>query len=125
MALLGCACVIWVLSKLAGAYEGVAKMIPVMGKVWRRRAIRSDDATRLDGELKDLRRQVTFLTRQLDELRNRDEMYWAWVLLDQDWHRREEFRAVSENRTLEPHVSYMQFRDQWIATHPKREELSF
>lgn len=117
--------VVWVLSRLSGAYAGVAKVIPVMGKVWHRRAVRSNDALRLDGELADLRRIVDFQGRQLQELRDRDEMYWAWILTDQEWHRREEFRAVSESRTLEPHVSFMTFRDRWLASHPNREELKF
>ena len=115
----------WALSKLAGAYEGVAKVIPVFGRIWRRRAMRNDDARRLDAELADLRRIVDFQGKQLEELRNRDEMYWAWILTDQEWHRREEFKAVSENRTLEPHLSFMQFRDNWLATHQKKEELPF
>lgn len=115
----------WILSRLSAAHAGVAKMIPVMGKIWHRRAIRSDDALRLDGELADLRRQVVFQGRQLEELRNRDEMYWAWILSDQEWHRREEFRAISEQRVLTPHVSFMQFRDGWLASHQNKEELPF
>lgn len=123
--ILAVACVIWVLSKLAGAYESVAKMIPVMGRVWRRRAIRSDDALRLDGELTDLRRIVDFQGAQLEELRNRDEMYWAWILTDQEYHRQVEFMAIDKGWVLPPHLSFMQFRDRWLASHPKKEELPF
>lgn len=116
---------VWILSRLSGAYAGVARMIPVMGKVWRRRAVRSDDALRLDGELADLRRIVDFQGKQLEELRNRDEMYWAWILSDQEWHRHDEFEAASVGRTIVPHISFMQFRDSWLASHQKREELPF
>lgn len=117
--------VVFILSRLAGAYTGVAKVIPIFGRIWHRRAVRSDDAVRLDGELRDLRRIVAFQGKQLDELRNRDEMYWSWILTDQEWHRREEFRAISEQRVLEPHVSFMTFRDAWIVSHPIKEELDF
>lgn len=125
LAILATACIIWVLSKLAGAYEGVAKVIPIMGRVWHRRAIRSSDAERLDGELADLRRIVLFQGKQLEELRNRDEMYWAWILIDQEYHREVEFMAITEGWKLPPHKSFMQFRDEWLSSHPNKEELPF
>jgi hypothetical protein len=118
---IGVAFIIWVLSKLAGAHAGVAKLIPVFGKIWHARANRPD----IDAELADLRRQVEFQGKQLEELRNRDEMYWAWILMDQEWHRAVEFAAVTNDWKLPPHISFMQFRDGWLASHPKKEELKF
>jgi hypothetical protein len=122
--LLALACIFWVLSKVAGAHEGFAKLIPVFGKIWHARAQRRDPAW-VDAELRDLRRTVEFQGKQLEELRQRDEMYWAWILSDQEWHRAVEFAAVTNDWKLPPHISFMQFRDGWLASHSKKEELPF
>jgi len=106
---------IFILSKLSAAYEPVARLIPVLGKRWRARATSDGrDHLRIDSELKDLRRQINFLNVQLTELRVRDEMYWAWILSDQEWHRQHEFDAAQRGHETNPHVSFMDFRDQWM-----------
>lgn len=115
--------VVYILSKLSMAYEGISKCVPVMGKVWHDNGNRR---ARIDQELADLRRVVTFQGIQLEELRGRDEMNWSWILTDQEWHRQEEFRAATEGRTLTAHVSFMEYRDIWVAARmAKRAESPF
>jgi len=113
---------LYILSKLSKAHEGVAKLIPVLGKYWRQKG---SDHDRVDAELADLRRQVQFLTLQLGELRVRDEMYWAWILSDQEWHRNHEFEAAKLGYQTIPHTPFMQFRERWLDANSKKGEDPF
>jgi len=74
----------------------------------------------VDYQIEDLWRQVRFLEEQLAELRLRDEMYWAWIITDQEWHRNYEFTAAEKGWETLPHVSFMQFRDDWLAQRSRR-----
>lgn len=74
----------------------------------------------VDYQIEDLWRQVRFLEEQLAELRLRDEMYWAWILTDQEWHRHYEFTAAEQGWATIPHVSFMEFRDDWLAQRSRR-----
>lgn len=74
---------------------------------------------RIDAELEDLRRQVSYQGQQLAELRYRDEMTWSWVLSDQEWHRAFEFKAAQEGWKYPQHVSYMEYRESWMKLHPQ------
>lgn len=111
---------IWALSKLGPAL-GASKWVPG----WLRRRRNQKKADRVDAELGDLRRQVEFLTRQIEELRTRDEMYWSWILMDQEWHRRYEFECVKAGVQTVPHVPFMEFRDGWLLNRKFREENPF
>lgn len=73
---------------------------------------------RVDAELEDLHRQVEFLTEQIAELRIRDELYWNFILMDQEYHRRLEFAAAEKGWDIPRHVPFMSFRDEWLKRHP-------
>lgn len=101
----------YVLSRFEGS-----RYLPVIGKaVSALFDVRSRRDNEVDADLADLRRQVEFLEFQLQELRVRDEMYWAWILQDQEWHRRYEFTAAERGWATIPHISFMEFRDRWMA----------
>lgn len=78
----------------------------------------------VDYQIADLWRQVQFLEEQLAELRVRDEMYWAWILSDQEWHRQYEFEAAQKGYTTIPHVPFMDFRDQWLLERRQQRNTS-
>lgn len=78
----------------------------------------TEERARVDAELDDLRRQVSFLIRQVGELRDRDELNWSWILSDQEYHRQLEFMAIDKGWDIPKHVSYMAHREEWIVRHP-------
>ena len=98
------------------AFEGVSKIFgPVGRKIYDRKTRLSAKRAGLQQwELADLRRQVEFLSRAVDELRNRDEMNWAFTLSDTQWHRNYEFFCADKGVIPMPRVSYMEFRDKWL-----------
>lgn len=104
-----------------GAQESISKMVATVTGFLTRRdreaKRRNDD---VDYQIEDLWRQVRFLEEQLAELRLRDEMYWAWILTDQEWHRHYEFTAAEKGWETLPHVSFMEFRDDWLAQRSRR-----
>jgi len=104
---------VYMATKLAGVHEGIVAMVPkITGWLTRRDRDRNAD---VDFQIADLWRQVNFLEEQLAELRLRDEMYWAWILTDQEWHRTYEFKAAQNGWETVPHMSFMQFRDHWMS----------
>lgn len=112
----------WLVIVIAiGAAIGyAAKGLGALRGVWRPiRAFFRRISGRVDAELEDLRRQVGYLTKQVAELRERDEMTWGWILLDQEWHRQYEFKAVQEGWVVVPHISYMEYRDRWVIEHKR------
>jgi hypothetical protein len=104
-----------------GAQETVSKAVALVTGF---RSKRDREAKRrnadVDYQIEDLWRQVRFLEEQLAELRLRDEMYWAWILTDQEWHRHYEFTAAEQGWATIPHVSFMEFRDDWLAQRSRR-----
>lgn len=103
-------------AKVSTSREGIAQ---VWSKFtgWLSARSREDEIRNrdVDYQIADLWRQVQFLEEQLAELRLRDEMYWQWILSDQEWHRRYEFQAAANGWETIPHVSFMDFRDEWLA----------
>lgn len=73
---------------------------------------------KINAKIGDLESQVKFLIAQVAELRARDRMYWAWVIVDQEWHRRVELMAVERGWDLPPHISFDEFYEEWIKKHP-------
>lgn len=112
---------VYLLSKAGGAQEGINKITSGFTSFISRRARevkkRNDD---VDYQIEDLWRQVRFLEEQLAELRLRDEMYWAWIITDQEWHRNYEFMAAEQGWKTIPHMSFMEFRDDWLAQRARR-----
>lgn len=76
------------------------------------------DAAKVDARIEGLEGQVAFLLEQVGELRYRDRMYWAWVVIDQQWHRDLELLAVEKGWDLPPHITFDEFHDDWAAKHP-------
>ena len=72
----------------------------------------------INAKIDDLESQVKFLIAQVAELRARDRMYWAWVIVDQEWHRRVELMAVENGWDLPDHISFDEFYEEWIKKHP-------
>lgn len=106
---------VYTVTKLAGVHEGVIAMWPkVKGWLSVRGRDNADRNASVDYQIADLWRQVKFLEEQLSELRLRDECYWAWILSDQEWHRKYEFKAMELGWETIPHLSFMEFRDMWL-----------
>lgn len=101
----------------------LAKAVPVMRSIgnWILSLIKrlpQQERERVNAKIGDLEVTVNYLQLQIGELRYRDEMTWAWILSDQEWHRKVEFDAIDKGWELPPHVSYMEFREEWIKQHP-------
>lgn len=101
----------------------VVKAFPIMqgiGRSFKLRFFPSNERSRhaVAVRVDDLEKTVLYLQLQIGELRYRDEMTWAWILSDQDWHRKVEFLAVEKGWDLPQHISYMEFREEWIKLHP-------
>lgn len=98
------------------SFEGVAKAFGGLGrKIYDRKTQRAAKRAGLQQwELADLRRQLEFLSKSIEELRDRDEMTWAWILSDQEWHRNYEFLCAERGAVPMPRVSFMEFRTRWL-----------
>ncbi|TDH56702.1 hypothetical protein E2F47_06115 [Mycobacterium eburneum] len=75
------------------------------------------DRDRLDSELADLRRQVDYLTGEVAQLRTSDQIYWAWIVYDQKWHRQLELDAAAGGHEIPRHESFYEFRERWKREH--------
>lgn len=112
---------VYIIGKLGVAHEGFAKAFAsVRDFCFKRSREAKRRRNSVDYQIADLWRQVEFLEEQLAELRLRDEMYWAWILTDQEWHRQHEFAAAENGWETAPHKSFMEFRDEWIANRVTR-----
>ncbi|MCG7607065.1 hypothetical protein [Mycobacterium sp. CnD-18-1] len=78
----------------------------------------SEEREQVNARIDDLQKQVDFLNEQVGELRYRDRMYWAWVVSDQEYHRRIELMAVEHSWELPVHISFDEFYDEWTRKHP-------
>lgn len=65
-------------------------------------------------DLKDMRDRIDYLDSQLHALRYRDECYFAYVIYDTEYHRREQIAASTNGWTIEPHTTFLSFRDRWM-----------
>lgn len=80
-----------------------------LGKYWRTRRIISDT------KINDMEKRITYLDGQVAALRYRDECYFAYMLADQEWHRKHELKAKEHGWDFEKHVTFLEFRDQWVS----------
>jgi hypothetical protein len=111
----------YALNKAGGAQEVLSKVMAfITGLVTRRDREAKRRNADVDYQIEDLWRQVRFLEEQLAELRLRDEMYWAWIITDQEWHRNYEFTAAAQGWKTIPHLSFMEFRNDWFAQRARR-----
>ena len=95
---------------LSLTFEKVEQALGPLGRFWRMRGGRAD------AEIKELRRQVDFLSRRVEVLTNRDECYFSYLLWDTEYHRRQELLAAQIGFAMERHKTFLEFRDEWIAT---------
>lgn len=74
-------------------------------------------------EMRDMRRRVDYLDDRVETLSYQVECYFAYWLVDQEWHIRQEFIARERGWQLEPHVTFLAFRDQWMKQRGLEKEL--
>lgn len=65
-------------------------------------------------EMRDMRRRIDYLDEQVLAMRYRDRCYFEFVLLDENYHNRVEVIAAQSGYLLEPHISFLEFRDRWM-----------
>lgn len=65
-------------------------------------------------EMQDMRARIDYLDKQVRALRYRDECYMGFISIDQEWHYRATLQAAAEGRILERHISFLEYRDQWL-----------
>lgn len=93
---------------LALTFESVGRALGPLGRYWRARRSISQ------AESDDMRRQIITLDRRVRALLYRDECYFAYMMTDAEWHHRQELKAAALGWVLDPHVSFLQFRDKWM-----------
>ncbi len=100
---------------LALINEPAAKAFGGLGKHWRESAEKKQKAAA--GELGLLRDEVRSLSEKISDLQIRDDINWAFVRFDSEWHRRYELRAVAEGFTPFKHMTFLEFRAKWLKEH--------
>jgi hypothetical protein len=107
----------YVVKTLALTVDAVGDALGPLGKLWRSRRTISQ------AESDDMRRRIDYLSGRVETLLWRDQCYFAYVLIDQDWHHRHELLAVQHGWALEPHPSFLEFRDKWMRERGLDKEL--
>lgn len=75
-------------------------------------------------EMSDMRRRVDYLDGRVESLSYQVECYFDYWLVDQEWHIRQEFLARERGWTLEKHMSFLAYRDNWMRTRGLDKELA-
>lgn len=96
---------------LALTSESAAKFLGPVGRFFKDRQVI------LKGEVADLRERVLRLDQRVRALIVRDECYFDYMVYDASWHNLQELRAAEVGLKLEPHVSFLVFRDSWMRDH--------
>lgn len=97
-----------VLKFVALASESAANALGPVGEYFRSRRSASK------AELDDMRKRLAVLERRGKAMLLRDECYFAYMLSDAEWHRKYELIAVSKGWEIQPHKSFLQFREEWM-----------
>ncbi len=74
-------------------------------------------------EMSDMRKRVDYLDERVETLLRRDQCYFAFVLMDAEWHHRNDLRAIEYGWIVEPHPSFLEFRDQWMVAEGLEKDL--
>lgn len=101
----------YIVKFMAVAYDPVAKVMGRLGAHWQESAERKRERDR--GEVGMLRDEVFSLGKKVDQLQQRDEIYWAYVMYDQEWHRVMESLAIDQSWPIAIHLSFLDFRSKW------------
>ena len=128
----------------AESYSAVAQLLGPLGRRWQQaRQRRHTDATKLadletkiieqDRELAvmrdrlasdawtaDLRRQIAALDEAVTGLRRRDQIVDAFLVYDEEWHRRDLLGRGNDSYEPAPHKSYLEFEADWLAAKRNR-----
>lgn len=126
-----------VLRQLAESSEFVSQLLGPVGRKWAQsRSSRKDHASlllevaaRLDDQAveldrlrdhqvsdewnRDLKRQVESLSNAVAGLRRRNQIVDAYLLYDEEWHRRELLVTAGSDNPLTPHISFLEFEENW------------
>lgn len=105
----------YALKFIALSSETVTKLLGGLGTHWRDAAERKQKA--VVGEIGLLRDEVRSLSGKIGNLQLRDDINWAYVRYDSEWHRRYELRAVAEGKNPIQHVTFLEFRTKWLKDH--------
>lgn len=62
----------------------------------------------------DMIARIKYMDEQVRALRYRDECYFAYMLVDQEWHRKHELMAAQFGWAFDPHITFLEFRDAWM-----------
>lgn len=62
-------------------------------------------------EMRDMRRRVDYLDKQVKALRYRDQIYFEYVLYDDGYHQRQGLWLSAQGLVPERHVTFLEFRD--------------
>lgn len=74
-------------------------------------------------EADDMRSRLKYLDDRVEKLLHRDACYFAYVLADQEYHHRQKLIAIELGWVLEPHVSFLEFRQRWMSERGLEKEL--
>lgn len=103
---------------LALTIDSVGDMLGPVGKFWRMRRTISQ------AEAQDMRQRILYLDEQVRALRFRDECYFAYMVYDQEYHRKAELTAAEFGWILDKHVTFLEFRQRWVKDRNLQNEAS-
>ena len=127
-----------VLRQAAESSSFISQLLGPIGRKWTAsRKVRRDEATLLirlqsvvDDQVKelsalkersrsdawsnDLKRQVDSLDKAVKELRRRNQIVDAYLVYDEDWHRKEMLAFGADGYIMAPHKSYLEFEQDWV-----------
>lgn len=104
-------------------YEPVEGLLGKLGTHWREQAERRQ--VKVAGEIGALRTEVASLSDKVNALQQKDEIYWSYVLYDEEWHRKRDFEAVQSGAINIHHISFPEFRARWLRERKVSEEDDF
>jgi hypothetical protein len=106
---------------LALANDPVARLLGGLGRHWQKSAERKQKHAA--GELGLLKAEVQSLSERVDRLQKRDEIYWAYVMADEAFHRQDDFARVQAGQSPSGHLSFLQFRAQRLKDRSKHDDF--
>ena len=101
----------WVLRFAACANEPLRKALGGLGRYWEQSA--ECKQKRNAGEWRALREEVSALSSRVDDLQRRDEVYWAYVMYDEEWHRKYDMELLAAAKIQIRHLTFLEFREKW------------
>lgn len=102
---------------LSEASESWARVLGPLGRRWRERGLRRQEARKELSEsraldLEDMKRQRDYLGEQLESCRSEHEPKDAYIQYDAHWHRDISLRAIEAGCEVPEHLSFLRWRAQ-------------